>query len=201
MTAQPPALLVIAERLAAAGLPLPVPLARAVDRAPLPLAIGSNEAWRAWGGAHGYDDRQILDLLLSLRLLANSMIYLKALAAEGGWRHDADGRPVETVSEEHRAYGLQTLSERRAARKRPRPARSPHDVAIAAAKSKPTLSLPQRGKGDGDERRLDPRDRSPGRTGSAAATTPEAVAGRRQRRLKTKGRTLIGSGRSRVLGV
>ena len=139
MPAPTPQFMIVAERLAAAGLPLPSPLVRAVERDPAPLAVGSHEAWRAWAGAHGYGDQQIVDLLRSITSLVNSKLYLEALAADLAQRHDADGNPVEPVADEHRAVAAQTLLARALNR-----LAASRGAAIAAVTTRPILSMPRK---------------------------------------------------------
>ena len=47
---------VIATRLAAEGLPLPVPLDAVLGgRRPMPLALDTGTAWKVWAATRGYD--------------------------------------------------------------------------------------------------------------------------------------------------
>jgi ProQ/FINO family len=88
----------LARQLAAAGLPLPVPLQRAVQGDVRPVAIGSREAWAAWAAEHGYDVGQVETLLTALGKLTHSGAYRVALAVDLSARHDVDGQAVEPVS-------------------------------------------------------------------------------------------------------
>jgi ProQ/FINO family len=87
----------LARQLVAAGLPLPVPLQRAVAGDVRPVAVGSREAWAAWAAERGYDAGQVETLLTALAKLTHSGAYRMGLASDLSERHDVDGQAVEAV--------------------------------------------------------------------------------------------------------
>ena len=108
---------VIATRLAAEGLPLPVPLDAVVrDHRPMPLALDTGTAWKVWAAARGYADDQIEALMSALPSLVASTAYLIEVRRAGSRRWDADGNAVGEVSDEHRRAAAVTLADRKARR-------------------------------------------------------------------------------------
>ena len=108
---------VIATRLAAEGLPLPVPLDAVLGgRRPMPLALDTGTAWKVWAATRGYTDDHIEVLMSALPSLVASTGYLFEVRRAGSRRWDADGNAVGEVSDEHRRAAALTLADRKARR-------------------------------------------------------------------------------------
>ena len=108
---------VIATRLAAEGLLLPVPLDAVVrNLRPMPLALDTGTAWKVWAAARGYADDHIEALMSALPSLVASTGYLTEVRRAGSRRWDADGNAVGEVSDEHRRAAAVTLTDRKARR-------------------------------------------------------------------------------------
>ena len=148
---------VIATRLAAEGLPLPVPLDAVVrDLRPMPLALDTGTAWKVWAAARGYADDHIEALMSALPSLVASTGYLIEVRRAGSRRWDADGNAVGEVSDEHRRAAAVTLADRKARREAggsrpPRPCRRRRSVSRSRPVSSGSQSL---------RARLPPRSRS-----------------------------------------
>jgi hypothetical protein len=108
---------VIATRLAAEGLPLPVPLDAVVrNLRPMPLALDTGTAWKVWAAARGYADDHLEALMSALPSLVASTGYLIEVSRAGSRRWDADGNAVGEVSDEHRRAAADRLTDRKARR-------------------------------------------------------------------------------------
>jgi hypothetical protein len=136
----------LARQLAAAGLPLPVPLQRAVEGDVRPVAIGAREAWAAWAAEHGYDAGQVETLQTALGKLTHSGAYRVALAVDLSERHDVDGRVVEPVGQfdRHSAALLEHVRALRDAAKAAKPsgAYAPRDTPNLPRPSPPPAAKP-----------------------------------------------------------
>ncbi len=71
-----PAFVAIAAKLTEAGLPLPVPLRRAVDRDPVPLALDTRETWPVWAEPHGHSPDRLKDSSKQLAALSGGGAHL-----------------------------------------------------------------------------------------------------------------------------
>ena len=74
------------------------------------LAMGIREALLARCGI----EAQAEAMSLLIHRMTRRDAYVRALAAEGAQRHDIDGNPVETVSDEHLELALRALAGRAA---------------------------------------------------------------------------------------
>ena len=104
-----PGFVVIAAKLTAAGLPIPVPLQRAVERDPVPLALDTRETWPIWAELHGYSSEQAAQLIEGVRSLVASKLYQEALVVDLAERVDCDGVVTGPVSDGHRASAALAL--------------------------------------------------------------------------------------------
>jgi ProP effector len=86
-----------------------------------PLAIGAHREVMAKAFEAG---RPLRWTRSALRRHTGSYTYLRALAAEGAWRHDLHGNTTETVAPEHREHAKEQLAEARVRRKEPAPKRT-----------------------------------------------------------------------------
>ena len=137
----------LTRQLAAAGLPLPVPLTRAVQGDVRPVAVGSREAWAAWAVERGYDAGQVETLLTALAKLTHSGAYRGALATDLSARHDVDGQVVEPVGpfDRHSAALIEhakALHDATKAAKEPRGAYAPRGAVRPTRPSPPAETAP-----------------------------------------------------------
>ena len=102
----------LAKQLMAAGRPIPVPLARAIDGDFVPLSLTTRDDWPAWAALNGYSAEQIELLAKCVASLVRWPNYLEAVASDLAVRIDYDGKPTEPVMREHALTAALMLHQR-----------------------------------------------------------------------------------------
>jgi hypothetical protein len=116
-----PPFVTIAKQLIAAGRPIPIPLARAIDNDYAPLSLSTREDWPAWAALNGYSPEQIELLGKCIATLVRWPNYLEAIASDLAVRIDYDGKPTEPVSQQQALTAALMLHRREMHKAHPRP--------------------------------------------------------------------------------
>ena len=66
------------------------------------VELGARKTWTTWAKDHGGTKSAQKALTGVLSCMTRSLAYQRAMAADGSQRHDLQGEPTETVSNDHR---------------------------------------------------------------------------------------------------
>ena len=170
-----------------AGLALPVPIARFLEKDAVPFALDTRQRLPEWCQAHGYSDKQRQTLNQLIRIVVRRDAYLRAVI-RGGHRIDLDGVPeAEPVSDADREAARAALAAAQLrAKQKSKPAPKP-EPAPAPPGRRTRRAGGNRAAGAADCRQADPagaqiraRDNTAAPDGSCRAdATLDAAAGRK----------------------